>query len=373
MRTSALSIPPLTAIHELSDDCLSAGSLLVFEDSFPEEMTNDELEPAALEVQATLANSADILSEDTLLWDAKRTSETVGEQQDASRLIDPLSEDSKPQRSTVEAALITSDSTSGQDLEDNDASMETSVDEGATSTPNLSDENGNETRKSYEIVEDRSDGHVKEQSVLETIDPSFNCDLETAAPKPENEQPDIILAPHTIFSDEWKESSLIAQAGQDESANASDVGQEIVSSTNELSENQEISCSSDEIASESDSSSFSQTPVHKASSEDIETISIHIPKDGTFDESDYPQLSSASLKRVQDAITLGKKSGRMPKSIIVKRERVRRVVRKGGIIKSTPRTSSVFGSLLNPLKNLWNGLVGRTGSASSRNSPDMEI
>ncbi|KAJ3212217.1 hypothetical protein HDU82_003188 [Entophlyctis luteolus] len=366
MRTSALSIPPLTAIHELSDDCLSAGSLLVFEESFPEEMTNDELEPAALEVQATLANSADILSEDTLLWDAKRTSETVGEQQDASRLIDPLSEDSKPQRSTVEAALITSDSTSGQDLEDNDASMETSVDEGATSTPN-------ETRKSYEIVEDRSDGHVKEQSVLETIDPSFNCDLETAAPKPENEQPDIILAPHTIFSDEWKESSLIAQAGQDESANASDVGQEIVSSTNELSENQEISCSSDEIASESDSSSFSQTPVHKASSEDIETISIHIPKDGTFDESDYPQLSSASLKRVQDAITLGKKSGRMPKSIIVKRERVRRVVRKGGIIKSTPRTSSVFGSLLNPLKNLWNGLVGRTGSASSRNSPDMEI
>ncbi|KAJ3123009.1 hypothetical protein HK100_011750 [Physocladia obscura] len=54
------------------------------------------------------------------------------------------------------------------------------------------------------------------------------------------------------------------------------------------------------------------------------TIKIPIPIDGAFDESNYPQISATSLKRVKEAIAQGKKSDRMPKCIIIKIEQIRR-------------------------------------------------
>ncbi|KAJ3133964.1 hypothetical protein HK100_003954 [Physocladia obscura] len=72
------------------------------------------------------------------------------------------------------------------------------------------------------------------------------------------------------------------------------------------------------------------------------TITIPIPKDGTFDELNYPQISAASLKRVKEAIAEGKKSGRMPKCIVVKREEIRRTSSRKGEISGDRMSSCLL-------------------------------
>ncbi|KAJ3133963.1 hypothetical protein HK100_003953 [Physocladia obscura] len=107
--------------------------------------------------------------------------------------------------------------------------------------------------------------------------------------------------------------------------------------------------------------------------EETTMITIQIPKNGAFQESDYPQISAVGLKSVKEAIAQGKKSGRMPKYITVKRERmVKKGLVKGGIAKKEQNVgkSSVFKGVGSFFSKFWNSLGMRRASPAVESSDE---
>ncbi|KAJ3123010.1 hypothetical protein HK100_011751 [Physocladia obscura] len=190
------------------------------------------------------------------------------------------------------------------------------------------------------------------------------------------------------YADSHSDSSSSKERDEkDESAEASEIQCRYAEKLAETQEAKEVK-KAESVLSDSSDPEDSESPLLVPALEATETpkistdindneettmIRIQIPKDGAFEESDYPQISAASLKSVKEAIKEGKKSGRMPKSITVKRERVvKKGLGRGGIAKKEQSggNSSASKGVGLFFSKFWNSLRMRQASPAAESSDE---